>query len=61
MMRSNARAIADDAKSSPMATSPALHVHHVTVHFNETLALQDVSFDLPAGEFSGRRGTQRRG
>ena len=34
-----------------MATSPALHVHHVTVRFNEALALQDVSFDLPAGEF----------
>ena len=33
------------------ATPPALHVHHVTVRFNEVEALQDVSFDLAAGEF----------
>lgn len=32
-------------------TPPALHFHHVTVHLGEVEALQDVSFDLTAGEF----------
>lgn len=30
---------------------PVLHVHHVTVTFNEVEALSDVSFDLAEGEF----------
>lgn len=30
---------------------PVLHVHHVTVTFNEVEALDDVSFDLAEGEF----------
>ncbi|CAN5589768.1 ABC transporter ATP-binding protein [soil metagenome] len=30
---------------------PALHFHHVSVRFGVVEALDDVSFDLPAGEF----------
>ncbi len=30
---------------------PVLHVHHVTVTFNEVVALSSVSFDLAEGEF----------
>jgi len=31
--------------------APTLHFHHVTVRFGEAEVLQDVTFDLPAGEF----------
>ena len=34
-----------------MILPPALHVHHVTVRFSDTDVLQDVSFDLPQGDF----------
>ncbi len=30
---------------------PALHVHHVDVRFGDATVLDDVDFDLPAGEF----------
>jgi zinc transport system ATP-binding protein len=31
--------------------APALHFHHVSVRFGEVDVLEDVDFDLPAGEF----------
>jgi len=31
--------------------APTLHFHHVTERFGEAEVLQDVTFDLPAGEF----------
>ncbi len=34
-----------------MSTLAALHFHHVTVDFNDVVALRDVSFDLAPGEF----------
>ncbi len=34
-----------------VVAAPALHFHHVSVRFGEADVLQDVSFDLHAGEF----------
>lgn len=34
-----------------MKQPPVLHAHHLTVRFGEAEVLQDVSFDLEAGEF----------
>ena len=37
--------------SGRLSTVPALHVHHVSLRYGDTPILEDVSFDLAAGEF----------
>lgn len=40
-----------DATRRPPPSVPALHVHHVSLRYGDASILEDVSFDLPAGEF----------
>ena len=42
---------AAEAVDWTVMAAPALHFHHVSVRFGEADVLQDVSFDLYAGEF----------
>jgi len=46
--------MADDANSRPplpVGQVPALHVHHISLRLGDASILEDVSFDLAAGEF----------
>ena len=43
--------MATDASHGPPSLLPALHVHHVSLRYGDATILEDVSFDLGAGEF----------
>lgn len=43
--------MAADARHGPPSSVPALHVHHVSLRYGDATILEDVSFDLGAGEF----------
>lgn len=43
--------MAVDATRRPPSSVPALHVHHVSLRYGDAPILEDVSFDLAAGEF----------